>query len=105
MHCDPEVVEEMEVSKVERMGLYLRLEALESVWRHEDNQDLYVGVAQKLRRDKGIKCERPEDEEENVLFEAKQLALKDAAKRKPGDRQVRAGDTEPTVTHKKSFGK
>lgn len=89
------------------MATFLRLESMEQNWRYEDNQDLYIGVAQKFRRDRGQKCEDPEDEEANIEFEAKQLSLKDAVKRKPGDqRQQRAADMhERGGVTPKGFGK
>ena len=106
MHCSPEVVEDMPVELVERMGDYLHLEALNENWRYEQNQDLYVGVARKLRKDQGRVCENPDDEESNVEFEAKQLALKDAAKRKAGESRTRASDAgERERPPQKSFGK
>jgi hypothetical protein len=100
-------VDEFPMEKLERMATFLRLESMETHWRHEDNQDLYIGVAQKFRRDRGQKCEAPEDEEENILLEAKQLALKDAIKRRPGDaRQQRASDMhERGGITPKGFGK
>lgn len=91
----PEVVDEMEIAEIERMGTYLHFHALQENWRYEDNQDLYIGVARKFRKDEGRKCEDPDDEEENVLLEAKKLSLKDANKRKPGERQARASDAAP----------
>ena len=95
------------MEQLNRMGGYLWYEAVEQHWMSEKNQDLYIGVVQKLRRDDGIKCEDPDDEETNVLIKAKELAYKDAVKRKPGEEgPVRAGDQaprEPTVS--KGFGK
>lgn len=85
----------MSVPEIERMGDYLYFEALQENWRYEDNQDLYIGVARKFRKDEDRRCENPDDEEENVLLEAKKLSLKDASKRKPGDRQARASDAAP----------
>jgi hypothetical protein len=95
MHCEPEVVEELPIETIMQMGAFLRLKSLENNWVYEKNQDLYIGVVQKLRRDRGQKCENPDDEVENVLFEAKQLALKDSINRKPGVHQERAADKEP----------
>jgi hypothetical protein len=106
MHCDPEVVEELPVENILKMGAFLRLKALENNWAYEKNQDLYIGVVQKLRRDRGQRCEDPDDEVENVLFEAKQLSLRDAAKRKPWVQQERAADAAPVErTVSKSFKK
>jgi len=88
------------------MGNYLWWEAVEQNWQYEKNQDLYIGVVQKLRRDDGIRCEDPEDEEVNVLIAAKELSYKDAMKRKPGEGLQRAEDSaprEPVV--QKGFGK
>lgn len=88
------------------MGNYLWLEALEENWHYEKNQDLYIGVVRKFRKDDGVKCEDPEDEEENVLYAAKQLSLKDAQKRKPGESMGRAGDQAPREPPmQKGFGK
>jgi hypothetical protein len=96
MHCEPGVVEELPVETILQMGAFLRLKSLENNWVYEKNQDLYIGVVQKLRRDRGQKCENPDDEVENVLFEAKQLALKDSINRKPGQQQQqRASDQAP----------
>lgn len=106
MHCDPSVVDELPVESLERMANYLHFHAIQEVWRYEDNKDLYVGVARKLRRDRGERSEYPEDEEANALFKAKLLAYKDASERDPKERRQRAEDSaprEPTVH--KGFGK
>lgn len=87
------------------MGNFLWFEAVEENWMSEKNQDLYIGIVRKFRKDDGIKCEDPEDEEENVLIAAKELAFKDASKRKPGEGLQRAADQAPNESVKpKGFG-
>ena len=89
-----------------KMRAFLRHEALENVWRYEDNKDLYIGAARVLRKREGYVEEDPDTEEAIVLYEAKMLALKDAVEKKSGDRQERAADQAPRETIKgKSFGK
>lgn len=103
LHCTPEEVERLPAKTLHRMRAYLRYDAIETNWRYEDNQDLYVGVARTIRKREGRQDEDPEVEELLLMQEAKTLSLKDRSKGKSGEQPERATEKEAPVS--KAFRK